>query len=159
MIIILLISGVFMVSLQAPILYKAHEITGLFVLPLVIVRLLWCLYNKSPGYNYYSSKGIVRYIHLLYILMIITSLTALIAFNIWELPIPLFKIPLFFDSENMELAENLIEVHKFLSLVLGIMLYMYVCAILNRCFLEKVNAMIKMLPFIKVKNSKKSNID
>ena len=73
MIIVLLILELSIEAFQTPILYKIHKTIGFSILPLVIIRLLWSLYNKTPGYSGSMPKGTVLYIHsfhyILYVIM------------------------------------------------------------------------------------------
>lgn len=155
-IITLLVLGLSIEVFQLPILYSIHETLGVLILPLAFLRLLWHFCNKTPSYDSSTPKGEVLYIHsfhyVLYALMIAIPLTAIIAFNIWQIPISLFvDLPFFFSSEKVDLATNLMEIHKFLALILAIMLYMHVCALLNHHFIKKDNVMLRMLPLAKLK--------
>ncbi len=146
MIISLLAVGIYMHELPKedalkPTLYILHKASGMVVLFLVLVRLLWRLTHKPPSLNRYSSlvKKAATISHFaLYVLMFAIPLSGFLMSTAGGHAVSfygLFEFPLLFDK-NKSLGEIFSETHEILAfLMMGILLLHVAGAIKHR--LEK----------------------
>lgn len=143
MIITLLAVGFYMHDLPRedalrPTLYMLHKASGMLVLFLVAVRLLWRLTHKPPSLNRYSGlvKKAATVSHFsLYVLMFAIPLSGFLMSTAGGHPVNffgLFEFPLLFDK-NKNLGEIFSELHEIFAFVLiGILLLHVVGAIKHR---------------------------
>lgn len=152
-IIMMLIMGYFLEDLNNPIYYKAHKATGFILLLLAMIRLIWRIINPVPEYNISIPKILALLAHLghytLYLLMIIMPLSAFIASNAAFKPVSfffLFDMESIFSEKNLELAKNMMNIHKFLAVVFILVIAAHFLAALYHHYYRKDNVLKRMLP-------------
>jgi cytochrome b561 len=135
-------------------LFVWHKSTGMLILALVLLRLLWRLTNPTPALPADTpdwERAAARTSHaLLYVLMIAMPLVgwvinsaAGIPFSIfWLIPLPSVVAP---DKHIAELAAL---VHLSLFIILAALLVLHVAAALRHHFIKKNNLLARMLPTI-----------
>jgi len=143
MIISLFAVGIYMHDLPKddalrPTLYMLHKASGMLVLFLVVIRLLWRLTHKPPSLDRYSGlvKKAASISHFsLYVLMFAIPLSGFFMSTAGGHPVNffgLFEFPLLFDK-NKELGKIFSETHEILAFVLiGIVLLHVAGAIKHR---------------------------
>ena len=134
-------------------LFFWHKSTGMLILALLALRLLWRLANRTPelpasmpGWE----RAAARLSHgLLYLLMIALPITGWIvnsASNIpfrifWLVPLPAIVAP---DQATADLAAL---VHRGLFVVLALVLVAHIGAALRHHFVKRNTVLIRMLPW------------
>lgn len=133
-------------------LFVWHKSTGMLILVLVLLRLLWRLLNRTPALPADTpawERTVAHASHaLLYVLMIAMPLVgwvinsaAAIPFSIfWQIPLPALVAP---DKHTAELAAL---VHLSLFVMLATLLVLHIGAALRHHFVKKNNLLIRMLP-------------
>ncbi len=152
--IICLLAGGFLFDRESfPFLFKAHKTIGFLILTLAIARLLWRFGNIVPSYDNKFPKIMTLAAHsahyILYALMIMMPLSAFISSNANQYPVSflfLFDMPSFFSHKDVELAKSMMQIHKFLALVLIFFISVHILAALYHHFIKKDNVLTRMLP-------------
>jgi len=133
-------------------LFVWHKSTGMMILALVLLRLLWRLANPTPALPADTpawERAAARASHvLLYALMIAMPLTgwiinsaAGVPFSIfWRIPLPAVVTP---DKHTAELAAL---AHFSLFVVLAVLLVLHVGSALRHHFVKRNKVLARMLP-------------
>ena len=133
-------------------LFVWHKSTGILILLLVLVRLLWRLVNLTPVIPLDTpawERGAARLSHgLLYILMIAMPLAGWIVQSASGVPFRIFwRIPLpAIVSPDRDMAELAAVVHFSLGLVFAALLVLHVGAALRHHFVKRNTILTRMLP-------------
>ncbi len=129
-----------------------HKSIGLTILLLIVLRLIWRIFNKQPGYPLTIPKWeqfCARSVHyLFYIILIFMPATGWLMsslgghkvefWNLWNWQLPL--------SPNRTLAGYFFNTHKILAFIIIGLLVLHVAAALKHHFIEKNNLLRRMLP-------------
>lgn len=157
LIISVLVMGFLLDSLNKPEFYKIHKAVGFVVLLLAIMRLFWRLINKAPEYQNSMPQLIVLAAnlghYLLYGLMIAVPLSAFIASNAAHRPVSflfMFDMSSFFETKNIELAKNLMNLHSILAFIFAVVIIIHVLAVGYHHFIRKDNILLRMTPCKKI---------
>lgn len=152
-IIMMLIMGYFLEDLKSPEYYKAHKAIGFILLLLAILRLIWRIVNPVPKYDTSMPKIMALLAHLghytLYLLMIIMPLSAFIASNAAFRPVSflyLFDMDSIFSEKNLELAKNMMNIHRFLAVIFIVVIGAHFLAALYHHYVRKDNVLKRILP-------------
>ncbi|MBI3480615.1 MAG: cytochrome b [Nitrosomonadales bacterium] len=136
-------------------LFVWHKSIGMLILALVVLRLLWRVFNIAPSLPADTpawERAVAHASHaLLYVLMIampmagwIINSAANIPFSIfWAIPLPAIAAP------DKHLAELAALAHLSLFIALAGLLVLHVGAALRHHFVKKNNLLIRMLPALK----------
>jgi len=155
LIICLLALGLYMTGLEQehPLrhdLYDLHKATGILVLELAVLRLLWNLVNTQPAPVDNMEPWERRAAHgahqLLYLLMFIVPLSgwAFSSFGGYDFTFyGQYEVPLLFE-ENKAAFETAREVHEILAFSLLGLVVLHVLAALKHHYLEQDNTLRKM---------------
>lgn len=138
-----------------PVMFIIHKSTGLTIMALMILRLLWALLNTSPMLSATTPKWqriISRGIHgLFYLCLIAMPLSGFLmssasghATNVWWLFSVKAPIP-----ENKALASFLGDVHTYLAWAILVLITLHILAAIKHFFIDKDHTVQRMLPFQK----------
>lgn len=134
-------------------LFVWHKSTGLLILALLALRLLWRLSNRVPALPAemaaWERLGAHLSHFLLYALMIALPLTGWVissASNVpfrifWQIPLPAITAP---DKATAELFAS---VHGGLVALLAAVLFMHIGAALRHHYVKKDSVLARMLPW------------
>lgn len=141
-------------------LYQLHKSTGITILALSVLRLLWRLVNKVPPLPAtmpaWQRFGAHASHFLLYFLMVAIPLSGWAMVSASPLGIPtiwfgLFQVPHlpglqgFEDQHDAEEAFE--EIHEWLGNVMILLAVVHVVAALKHHFWDRDNVLTRMLPF------------
>jgi cytochrome b561 len=134
-----------------PAAYNLHKLTGLTILALMLLRLVWTLINPKPvlpadtmPWERLSERLVHFMFYFFAILMPLAGWVGAVAarkpphlgnFN-FELPIPQDKV----------LAHAAFDVHGIVAIVLIVLISIHVLAALYHHFIRKDNILMRMLP-------------
>ncbi len=153
---VMLLVGFFMDDLpesMQPMVYMMHKSTGLLILGLMILRLLWRWTNKTPEFP--STMGRLqkigaKVVHaLLYIILLLMPLDG------WIMSTAAGRIPTFYGlvtlpfpgiEHNHALAHQLAELHGILAYALLALLVLHILAAFKHHFINKDNILTRMMP-------------
>jgi cytochrome b561 len=133
-------------------LFVWHKSTGMLVLALVVVRLVWRATHRAPPWPLNMPRWeriAARLTHgLLYAAMIAIPLTgwvvssaAGVPFSIyWRIPLPSLVAP------DRHLAELVANVHGALGIALIVLLVIHVGAALRHHYVKRDDVLVRMLP-------------
>ena len=132
--------------------YNYHKITGLTILTLAIIRLIWALSNSKPKYPEKMAKydktiaDIV--LVLLYVCMLLIPLSGwLMATTHGQPPhIGNFYLPFPGVPVDIHLGSIFFFIHNKLVIVLIVLLVMHLIGVIQHHFIHKDNILIRMLP-------------
>lgn len=133
--------------------YMIHKLTGLCILILMIVRLIWVLINPKPRLpsTVPAWQGfLARSLHWgFYVLLIIMPISGLVMSTAagrppllfgWEIAMP--GIPL-----NKQIASQAAQTHGLLMWVIIAMIILHILAAFKHHFINKDNVLRRMLPW------------
>lgn len=156
LILIMLCVGFFMDDISNPAIkgtvYNLHKLTGLFILTLVVLRLLWAFINKKPKLprqNHLWERIAERTMHfLLYAAIIAMPLTGWLmssaagkAPHIFGINLPLLPV-----TQSKAIAGIYAERHEFLAWVIIVLVGLHTLAALKHHFIDKDNVLRRMMP-------------
>lgn len=130
--------------------FNAHKLTGLAILSLMILRLLWALFNPKPTLPHSRrwERWAERLVHWsLYLGLLLMPLAGWVGsvaggrpprFGQYNLSLPLEK--------NEGLADLSFSVHNTLAIILIVLISLHVLAALFHYFVKKDNILQRMLP-------------
>lgn len=156
LIIILLGLGLYMVTLPIGLtklkLFGWHKELGVLVLELVVLRLIWRLFNVVPVLPNYLPQWqriAARFVHwIFYFLMFALPVTGWMLSSAANLPVSffgLFVLPDFVaPSETLRLF--LIDVHKWLAYIMIAVIGLHVAAALKHQFIHRDDILRRMFP-------------
>jgi len=134
-------------------LFVWHKSTGLLVLALLALRLLWRLSNRAPALPAemagWERWGAHLSHFLLYVLMIALPVTGWVissASNVpfrifWQIPLPAITAP---DKATADLFAS---VHGWLVTLLALVLFAHIGAALRHHYVKKDTVLARMLPW------------
>jgi cytochrome b561 len=134
-------------------LFFWHKSTGMLILALVALRLLWRLANRTPelpaGMPAWE-RAAARASHgLLYVLMLALPITGWIVSSASNVPFRIFfLIPLpAIVAPDKAVADLLTLVHRGLFATLALVLVAHIVAALRHHFVKRNTVLIRMLPW------------
>lgn len=153
-IIVLLCVGFLMDNFLEPPLkwemYSLHKASGLLVLVLVTVRLIWKFYNTKvllpADLPELQKKAANLNINLLYLLMLVMPVSGFLMSVLANHPIDfygLFTINSF--AQDLELAKIFNQIHKKCALLFSALIILHILAAFYHHFIRKDNVMKRML--------------
>ncbi len=134
-------------------LFVWHKSTGMLILALLVLRLLWRLSHKAPELPWemplWERAGAQLSHFLLYVLMIALPLTGWVissASNVpfrifWAIPLPAIVAP------DKGLADLFATIHAWLVTLLALVLVAHVGAALRHHYVRKDAVLTRMLPW------------
>ena len=138
-------------------LFVWHKSTGMLVLALVLLRLLWRIVNPIPLLPSdipLWERAVARTSHtLLYTLMIAMPLVGWIINSAANIPFSVFwliQLPSVIAPDK-HIAELAALVHRSLFFILAALLVLHVTAALRHHFIKKNNLLDRMLPTIGIR--------
>lgn len=153
---LMLICGFFMEDLPESIqgtAYMLHKSTGLLILGLMVLRLVWHWTNKVPVFPSTMSgaqKFVARFVHwLFYIILLAMPL------NGWIMSTAAGRIPTFYGlfsipfpgiEPNESLANTLADLHEIFAYVLLFLILGHTLAALKHHFMDKDDILTRMMP-------------
>lgn len=131
-------------------MYNWHKWLGITILSLVLIRLVWRLFNAPPppvAIPRWQQRASQATHALLYILMLAIPLSGWIGSNAAGYPIVyLGKIPLpTLAPKNKELADLFEEIHEILGWLLLVLVVLHVAAALKHHFIDRDDTLKRML--------------
>lgn len=146
------LAGGLLHDIDPKLIMPLHKATGILLLVLVVVRILWRVTHKAPAYPASMSAG-ARMLstgthHFLYLLMLVIPLSGWIMSSASERPIPffgLFDVPKFAVAKGDFLAEVSHEGHEILGFVMIGLLVLHIAAAIRHHFILKDGIMARML--------------
>jgi len=130
-------------------LENVHILVGISIFYLVLLRLIWKLFNPSPksGHNFFRGQNLIAKANhfLLYVsIFAITISGALKKLYMGEtLNFLLFKYG--FDKDNFQLADTYYEVHIYANYLLITLVTLHILAVIAHHILFKDKIIKKML--------------
>lgn len=136
-----------------------HKWTGVTILGLVALRILWRLGHRPPTLPLHMSRIEIAAAHLghfvLYILMIATPIIGWLMSSAHGRSVNWFNIIQLPDlvAKNHDLAEILEEAHEILAYTLLALVVVHVLAALKHHFMDKDGLLGRMIPGLNKNNS------
>lgn len=153
---LMLICGFFMEDLPESMqgmTYMLHKSTGLLILGLMVLRLIWHWMNQVPLFPSAMSSAqrfVARFVHwLFYIILLAMPLDG------WIMSTAAGRIPTFYGLvslpfpgivPNKELANTLADLHEILAYVLLFLILGHTLAALKHHYVDKDNILLRMMP-------------
>jgi cytochrome b561 len=132
-------------------LYTLHKSLGACVLPLVLVRLVYRLFNQPlplPADIAPIQQFAAHATHwMLYALLIVQPLVGWIATSAYPAPLPvfgLFELPKIWPPDRA-LSDALFVVHRWLGIAIAIVAAMHIGAALHHHFVRKDRVLMRMV--------------
>jgi len=139
-------------------LYALHKSTGLTVLVLVLLRLIWRLVDPRPPYPATMpawQKKVSNLSHgLLYVLMLSQPLSGWLYNSASNFPLQwfrLFKVPAL-SGPDPELKSLALAIHEIGFYVLGVLFALHVAAALKHHFVDRDATLARMTPGLSARN-------
>lgn len=136
-----------------PTVYMLHKSTGLLILFLMSIRLIWTLFNRSPDLptNIPKWQAIsARLAHIcLYVILFampITGLVMSVAANKLPTFYGLFTVTIPGLQPNKALASLMNSSHEIIAWILLSFVFLHILAVLKHVFIEKDNLLKRMMP-------------
>lgn len=153
---LMLIVGFFMEDFPESIqgmTYMLHKSTGLLILGLMIIRLIWHWTNKVPVFPQAMStvqRFVARFVHwLFYVILLVMPI------NGWIMSTAAGRAPVFYGlialpfpgiEANEALANQLANLHEIFAYVLLFLILGHTIAALAHHYIYKDNILIRMMP-------------
>ena len=133
--------------------YNLHKLTGLTILLLMLLRLMWALTNSKPLLPAETScwqRGAERIVHgLLYAALIGMPLAGWIGAVAGEKPPHLgdfqFNLPI---APSKALKNTAFDIHGYLAITIIVLVSVHALAALYHHFIKKDNILKRMLPWV-----------
>lgn len=138
-------------------LFVWHKSTGMLILALVVLRLLWRLGHPPPLLPADTpawERGAARASHLvLYVLLVALPLSGWVIASASGIPFSIFwRIPLpQITAADKEVADAAARVHFGLLVLFAAMLIVHIGAALRHHYVRRNDVLVRMLPFGKSK--------
>lgn len=131
--------------------YNIHKLTGLTILGLVVIRLLWKFCNTTPLLPADTPRWQRTTDHavqwLLYISLLCMPIAGWVGSVAMNKPPHLGEIPLRLPIEqNKMLAEQSFNIHNITAIVIIVLVSIHILAALYHYFIKKDNVLQRMLP-------------
>jgi cytochrome b561 len=144
-------AGFLIVSFDLGVIYSLHKSVGIAILAVIVVRLPWRLMHPPPPLPAdiaAPQRLAASAMHwLLYALLVIQPLLGWIATSAYPAPVPffgLFEMPHIW-WEDRALSDRLFAVHRWLGIVMGVLLIGHVGAALHHHFVRRDRVLSRML--------------
>ncbi len=152
LILCMLFVGYFMGNWGIAAIYNLHKLTGLLILILVIVRIMWTLNNTQPALppamkrpEHVLSRIVQGLLYICMVFMPLSGWAMVTAFgyfpHLGSVVIPMPGIPI-----DQNLALFLAEVHGTIAIVLIVLISLHVLGALKHHFINKDEVLKKMWP-------------
>lgn len=146
------LAGGLLHDIDPKLIMPLHKATGILILSLAVIRILWRVTHKAPPYPASMSSG-ARFLstaahHSLYLLMLVIPLSGWIMSSASDRPISffgLFDVPKFAVVKDSLMAEISHEGHEILGFVMIALLVVHIAAALRHQFVLKDGIMARML--------------
>jgi cytochrome b561 len=132
-------------------LYNLHKSTGLLLIPIVIVRLLFRLtYTAPPLPDDIPAIQVfaARATHAaLYAMILVQPFVGWVATSAFPAPLPffgLFELPPIWPADRA-LSDRLFGVHRFIGIAIGVVAAMHIGAALFHHFVRKDRVLVRMV--------------
>lgn len=131
--------------------YNIHKLTGLTILTLMLIRLVWKLCNKAPLLPV-GTPGWQRIIDhvvqwLLYIVLISMPIAGWVGSVAMNRPPHLGQMVINLPIEkNQSLAEQSFSLHNTIAILIIVLVSLHILAALYHYFIKKDNILQRMLP-------------
>lgn len=142
------------ITLDKNSLYNFHKQTGLCILVLAIMRIIWRILDQYPApvasLSMYERAG-AKLGHLaLYGLMIAIPISGVLMVNAYGYPLVFLgvvHIPPVIGMATMEMTHVFSEVHKILANTMIAIVAVHVLAALKHHFISRDEVLLRMIPF------------
>jgi len=138
-------------------LFVWHKSTGMLILAIVVLRLLWRLGHRAPALPADTpawERGAARASHfILYVLLVALPLSGWVIASASGVPFSIFwRIPLpSIAAVDKEVTDAAASVHFALLLALLAVLIVHIGAALRHHYVKRNDVLVRMLPFGKSK--------
>ena len=138
-------------------LFVWHKSTGMLILAVVVLRLLWRLGHRAPPLPADTpawERGAARASHfILYVLLLAVPLSGWLIASASGVPFSIFwRIPLpSIAAVDKQVADAAASVHFALLLALLAVLIVHIAAALRHHYVKRNDVLVRMLPFGKSK--------
>jgi len=131
--------------------YNIHKLTGVTILTLMILRLLWALSNPKPLLPLdvpHWERLLERFVHaLLYLVLIVMPLAGWIGSVAGGRPPHIGDINLWLPIEqNKALAEAAFNVHNTTAIIIIVLVSLHILAALYHHFIKRDDILRRMMP-------------
>lgn len=129
-----------------------HKLSGVTILSLVVVRVLWRLTHSYPSLNGLiptSERFLAHFGHLfLYFLLLVLPLSGILLVQSFGKSIELFglAIPQIINTTDNATAEQFLQIHEALAIMLSTLVTGHIIAALKHHFIDKNDILRRMLP-------------
>lgn len=146
------LAGGLLHDIDPKLIMPLHKATGILLLALVVIRILWRVTHKAPAYPA-SMSGMERFLstgthHILYLMMVLIPLSGWIMSSAGERPIGffgLFDVPKFAVEKGSLLQGISHEGHELLAFAMIALLVLHIAAALRHHLVLKDGIMARML--------------
>ena len=155
--------GLYMVDLKLSpeklILYSRHKWIGITVLLIAVLRLAWRAFHPTPSMPEATprwQRGIAQGVHVaLYVLILAIPLTGWMFSSAAGFSVKYFGVIPLPDlvSKSKDLAYLLRDLHETLAWLLAGLVGLHAAAALKHHFIDRDDVLVRMLPFLRRKNS------
>jgi len=139
-------------------LYDFHKQTGLCILALAVIRIIWRILDQYPAPLTHTmiERAGAKLAHLaLYGFMIILPVSGILMVNSYGYPLVflgIIHVPTFIGMQTMEISHVFGEIHKILANTMIAIVVIHSVAALKHHFIDKNDGLIRMLPFFRKRN-------
>ena len=135
-------------------LYSLHKQTGLTILTLFMVRVLWRLLSSYPA-PVKSLSTVERYAaklgHLaLYLFMLAIPISGILMVNSYGYPLKfwgIFTLPAIINAQSNSTSEMLTKIHEILANTMISFIAAHIFAALKHHIWDKNEVLLRMIPF------------
>lgn len=152
--ILIILNYILGLTLDSNSLYNVHKQTGLTILVLVILRILWHIVSKYPkqlsSLSPLEKAASVSMHMLLYILMASIPIGGILMTQSFGYPVTLwgiYKLPMFISPQPKEIVTFIANCHKWGAHAIIILASLHALAALKHYFINKDHVLQRMLPF------------
>lgn len=151
---LILLNYILGLTLEKSNLYNFHKQTGLTILVLLIIRVIWRLTSPYPG-AVESLSTMERYAaklgHLaLYLFMLAIPLSGILMVNSYGYPLKfwgVFTLPAIIGAQSDSASELISKVHEILANVMIAFVALHILAALKHHIIDKNEVLLRMIPF------------
>lgn len=151
---LILLNYILGLTLEKSNLYNFHKQTGLTILVLLIIRIIWRLTSSYPG-AVESLSTMERYAaklgHLtLYLFMLAIPLSGILMVNSYGYPLKfwgIFTLPAIIGAQSDSASELISKVHEILANVMIAFVALHILAALKHHIIDKNEVLLRMIPF------------
>jgi cytochrome b561 len=151
---LILLNYILGLTLDKTNLYTFHKQTGLTILALLIIRVVWRLFALYPG-SVESLSTMERHAaklgHLaLYLFMLAIPLSGVLMVNAYGYPLKfwgMFTLPAIIGAQSDSASGLISKVHEILANVMIAFVALHVLAALKHHIIDKNEVLLRMIPF------------